>query len=73
MRIPHNQLSTEALTGIIEEFITREGTDYGQREVPLQDKINQVRSQLDRGEVIIVYDAESRSCNLVPSHEFDTG
>lgn len=66
MRISQHQLSSRALNGIIEEFITREGTDYGQREVLLQEKIRQIKAQIDRGEVIIVYDSESRSCNLLP-------
>ncbi len=72
MRIPHDQLSAQALNGIIEEFITREGTDYGQRESPLEEKIRQIKAQIDRGEVIILYDSESQSCNLVPSNTLDT-
>jgi|TARA_Y100000310_G_scaffold343671_1_gene452393 hypothetical protein len=71
MRIPHDQLSTEALNGIIEEFITREGTDYGQREALLEEKARQIRAQIARGEVIIVYDADSQSCNLVPRNKLD--
>ena len=72
MRIPHDQLSAQALNGIIEEFITREGTDYGQRETPLEEKIRQIKAQIDRGEVIILSDSESQSCNLVPSNTLDT-
>ena len=30
MEIPHSQLTDEVLEAIIEEFITREGTDYGE-------------------------------------------
>jgi len=67
MRIPPDQLSSQALIGIIEEFITREGTDYGDREVPLQEKIGQIKAQIDKGEIIILYDSESQSCNLVPN------
>ena len=35
MIIPHERLSLEALQGIIEAFVTREGTDYGTQDVSL--------------------------------------
>jgi uncharacterized protein YheU (UPF0270 family) len=49
MIIPHRLLSPEALHGVIEAFVTREGTDYGVQDVPLAAKIRQVRQQLDDG------------------------
>lgn len=67
MVVPHRQLSAEALRGVIEEFVTREGTDYGGVCVSLSVKVEQVRSQLDSGQAVLVYDAETRSCNLVPA------
>jgi uncharacterized protein YheU (UPF0270 family) len=48
-------LSPEALHGVIEAFITREGTDYGLHEVPLATKVGQVRHRLDAGTAVIVY------------------
>ncbi len=42
IKIPYVQLSPEALHGVIEEFVTRDGTDYGEFEVPLDTKISQV-------------------------------
>ena len=51
MEIPYAQLSKEVLEAVIEEFITREGTDYGEVELSLADKVDQVREQLRRGEV----------------------
>ncbi len=65
MEIPYDRLSPEALQGLIEEFITREGTDYGSREIALETKVAQVRRQLERGETVIVYDEETRTCNLM--------
>ena len=35
MIIPATQLQTDTLTAILEEFITREGTDYGELELNL--------------------------------------
>lgn len=56
MDIPPEQLSHAALLGIIEEFITREGTEYGASEVPLETKVAQVAAKIRRGEVIIDFD-----------------
>lgn len=64
--IPAEQLSPEALQGLIEEFITREGTDYGEVEWSLSDKVEQVRGQLRRGEAVIVFDIAAESCTLMP-------
>ena len=43
MIIPHRTLSPDALRGVIEAFVTREGTDYGAQEVPLDTKVLQVQ------------------------------
>lgn len=64
MKIPYQDLSADALTAIIEEFITREGTDYGDNEYSLAQKVKQVRSQLCRGEIYVSYDPESQTCQL---------
>ncbi len=65
--IPFRKLSAEAAQGVIEEFVTREGTDYGGVGVRLPDKVRQVREQLERGEAVLVYDPRSNSCNIVPA------
>lgn len=69
MIIPYEQLSAEALTGLIEEFITREGTDYGWEEVTLATKVEQVRQQLKRGDVVIVFDPATESVSLLTRHD----
>ncbi len=65
MRIPQNGLSQEALRGIVEEYVTREGTEYGSRDYSLEEKVMAVLSQLDRGEIVIDYDPETGTCNLL--------
>jgi uncharacterized protein YheU (UPF0270 family) len=65
MEIPYTALSPDALRGVIEEFISREGTDYGEQEFTFEDKIGQVRSQLESGEVVLTFDEETETCNLV--------
>ena len=64
--VPWHALSVDALQGIVEEFVTREGTEYGAMDVPLATKVDDVRSQIERGEVLIFFDEASSSCHLVP-------
>jgi uncharacterized protein YheU (UPF0270 family) len=61
MLIPHRELSAEALQGLIEEFVTRDGTDYGGIEVGLAEKVAQVKHQLDAGLAVIVFDPQEGS------------
>jgi uncharacterized protein len=63
--IPHRDLSAEALRGVLESFVLREGTDYGEREVSLEQKVAQVLRQLERGEAQILFDAELESIHIV--------
>ena len=69
MQIPWNQLSPDTLVALIEEFITREGTEYGASEIPLDQKVVQIKNQLSKGEVVIVYDPDTQSSNIVLSVE----
>ena len=69
MMIPHRLLSSEALRGVIEAFITREGTDYGLHEVPLATKVGQVQHQLDAGTAVIVYDEATDSWTIQPTDQ----
>jgi uncharacterized protein YheU (UPF0270 family) len=65
--IPHRELSDSALRGVLESFVLREGTDYGEREVSLDQKVAQVLRQLERGEAHIVFDAQLESIDIVVS------
>jgi uncharacterized protein YheU (UPF0270 family) len=65
MIIPYEQLSSDALQGLIEEFITREGTDYGLEEVSLNHKVEQVKQLLKRREVVVVFDLTTESVSLL--------
>jgi uncharacterized protein YheU (UPF0270 family) len=62
--IPADQLSAEALQGVIEEFITREGTDYGEVELTLAEKVEIVREQLRRRLVVVAFDTLTESCTI---------
>jgi len=63
MVIPYQKLSPEALRGVIEEFVTRAGTELTDADV----KIEQVRRQLEQGKLVITFDAGIRTCNIVPA------
>ena len=59
-----DDLSPEALRGLVEEFVTREGTDYGAVERGLEEKIAQVLAQLRSGEARLVFDPETGTANI---------
>ncbi|MBX7191175.1 MAG: YheU family protein [Sandaracinaceae bacterium] len=69
IEIPFDRLSAAAQRGVIEEFVTREGTDYGHVEVSLEDKAASVRRQIERGEVVLLFDPKSERVNLVTRRE----
>jgi uncharacterized protein len=64
VEVPYGELSAELLNAVVESFVLREGTDYGEREVPFADKVARVVSQLKRGEARIVFDPESASVTI---------
>ena len=65
--IPHRDLSADALRGVLESFVLREGTDYGEREFSLDQKVAHVLQQLERGEAHIIFDAVLESIDVVVS------
>ena len=65
VEVPFDRLSAAAQRGVIEEYVTREGTDYGEGEVDLATKVAQVRRQIDRGEVVVLFQAKTGTVNLV--------
>ena len=69
MEIPLDALSDEALLGVIESFVLREGTDYGHTDFSLERKCAAVRRQLERGEARLVFDEDTQSPNIVPVGE----
>ena len=69
VQIPVEALSGQAVDGLLEEFVTRDGTDYGAEEHTLDDKKSAVRRQLHRGEVIIVFDPDTQTSNIILKDE----
>jgi len=69
MRIPWQDIEPETLTRLIEQFVLMEGTEYGEHDVPLATKVEQVRQQLKNGKALIVYSELHESVNIVPTHQ----
>jgi uncharacterized protein YheU (UPF0270 family) len=64
MEIPWQNLQPETLRALIEEFVTRSGTDYGEKEISLETRVLQVQELLRTGKVKIVFDPETESCDI---------
>lgn len=63
--VPHTDLNPQLLRSVIESFVLREGTDYGEREVSLEDKVRRVVRQIERGEAQILFDPVTESVHIV--------
>lgn len=70
IEIPADRLSEGVLHALVREFVLREGTDYGYREVELETKVAQVQAQIKNGQVIITFDEREQTCNLIDRTRF---
>lgn len=66
VEIPFDLLSPEALAGVLESFVLREGTDYGAVELTFEQKVAQLRAAVERGEARIVFDPDTESVTVLP-------
>jgi uncharacterized protein YheU (UPF0270 family) len=63
--VPYEELSAELLRSVVESFVLREGTDYGERELSLDDKVARVIRQLQQGKAQIVFDPNCETVDIV--------
>lgn len=70
IEIPFQSLATDTLASIIEEFASRDGTDYGETEFSLADKAAQIERQLTSGHLTLLFDPVSQSCHIVNSRDW---
>ncbi|WP_370300507.1 YheU family protein [Rheinheimera baltica] len=70
MIIPYTDIAEATLNNLIEYYVLREGTDYGEQEATLEEKVLAVKRQLRSGEVVIVYSELHESINLMPKQLF---
>lgn len=71
MLIPYQELETDTLYNLIESFILREGTDYGEQEVSLSQKTESVLQQLKNGSIVILYSELSESVTLIHKNQLN--
>ncbi|MGB1173241.1 MAG: YheU family protein [Marinobacterium sp.] len=69
MIVPANMLSDDALRGMIEEFVTRDGTDYGEQEVSLKERVEEVRGQILTGKALIMFDSKTETTTVIPAED----
>ncbi len=67
VEVPYTRLSPDVLRALVEEFVTRQGTDYGLQEKTLDEKVADIMRQLERKEAKIVFDHTSQTANIVPA------
>jgi hypothetical protein len=65
MIIPFDSIDEETLQSLVESFVLREGTDYGEVEISMQEKVEQIIEQLRSGEIVIEYSEEHESVNII--------
>ena len=63
-RIPVNKLTRKALQGVVEEYISRSGTDYGEIEASWETKFRQVKYKLENGSAVLIFDDETETTNI---------
>lgn len=68
MIIPWEQLPAATLQNLIESFVLREGTDYGEETFSLKEKVEHVKQQLIRGDVVILYSELHESVTIAPKN-----
>jgi uncharacterized protein YheU (UPF0270 family) len=64
--IPHHSLDPDTLSAMLEEFVTRDGTDYGKYDANMPLRVRQVRSQLESGRAVIVFDIDEETFSILP-------
>jgi uncharacterized protein YheU (UPF0270 family) len=63
--VPYTELAADLLHAVVESYVLREGTDYGEKEFSLEDKVAHVISQLERGDAQIMFDPESETVSIM--------
>lgn len=65
IHVPLARLDVAVLQALLEDFASRDGTDYGERELTLEEKAGNLRRQLDAGDICLLYHGPSEQWDLV--------
>ena len=66
VEVPPQRLEADVLQALLEEYASRDGTDYGERELSLEQKVGSLRGQMQRGELLLLFDVEGEHWDLLP-------
>ncbi len=69
VEVPHGRLHPDVLQSLLEDYASRDGTDYGRVELSLEQKVLNLRRQIERGDLLILFDADSEHWDITPSDE----
>jgi uncharacterized protein YheU (UPF0270 family) len=72
VEVPPQRLQPDVLQALLEEYASRDGTDYGEREVSLAEKVRQLQRQMQERLLLLLYDADSEQWDLVPREQAET-
>ena len=65
IEVPASALAEQTLHALLEEFASRDGTDYGVKELTLDEKVGRLRGQLNASRIMLMYDSDSEQWDLV--------
>lgn len=69
IEVPQQRLPADILQALLEEYVSRDGTDYGEREVSLEDKVTSLRSRVVNRDLRILFETESEQWDIVPAED----
>ena len=70
IEIDSSLLSEVALENLIIEVITRQATEYGEIEINLHIKKDQLLGKIKNGNAVIIYSAKENICDVITIDEF---
>lgn len=65
IEVPWERLAPETLRSLVQEFVTRDGADWGEAGGALKEKVAQVMRQLRSRQAMVVFDLKSQTANIV--------
>ena len=68
MIIPWDMIDKDTLRNLIEDFVSRDGTDNGYDQ-SLDNRVEQVINRLKTGEIVVVFDSASESVNIISKED----
>lgn len=70
LEIPWDALAPDTLNALVEEFVTRDGTDYGEQEISLDRKVAQVVAGLRRRDYVILFDPVAETTHILTRQQW---